>query len=129
MSITWKGTNGIIVVGVVVAGIVAGLTPESFMLTFTNIIFYIGLVLGIIGGLFMVGETGFFKVPAYPFSKLKFIMFGNKTSEEEKEMTFKNYMDEPLSKYPLTRPVIYGGIALLILSYVLSIIIMTGSLK
>lgn len=113
-----------ILLGLLAAAAVAAFDSQTFYLSFIDILFYIGFIVSLIGGFFTVSETGFFRVAAYPFAKLKFLMFKDRQVEDDESFTFESYVEQPLAKYPATKPVLYSGLILLALSFLLSFTLM-----
>lgn len=127
MSVTWKATNIMIISGLSAALVIGFASQDEFYIRFINTLFYIGFIVSLIGGFFTVSETGFFRVAAYPFAKLKFLMFkgGQVEDDDHESFTFESYVEQPLAKYPATKPILYSGLILLALSFLLSFTVLS----
>ncbi|WP_088066530.1 DUF3899 domain-containing protein [Gottfriedia luciferensis] len=98
---------------------------NHYFLHFTNTIFYIGLVLFLIGGFLLIVQSGFFNITRYGIRKvlsgLKDEQMAKMTGDEsltiKKDVIYKRY------KFSVTKPLLVTSITLIILSFLFSFII------
>lgn len=114
---------------VIIAVIIAAISSiflgiSKFLLHFTNSIFYIGLILFIVGGFLLVVESGFFNITRYGMKKIfrsKEEKIAQMAGEEKptisKEMIYKRH------SFPSTKPLLFASLTLIIFSYAISIIL------
>lgn len=98
----------------------------QFFLHFTNAIFYIGLIIFIIGAFLLIVESGFFNITRYGLRKVFGLkeekvakMTGDDSLTVKKEMIYKRY------NFSSTKPLLMSSITLIVLSFIFSFIIMS----
>jgi len=117
----------ILIVGTIISfllTIIQGTT--KVFLHFTNSIFYIGLVLLIVGGFLFVIESGFFNLTRFGMKKVfkrnvdkVLSMTGDEPTEVSKEMIYKKY------SFSITKPFLFSAFSFIALSFIFSFIILS----
>ena len=120
----------------IVTILIAG-TIISFLLTitqgtskvflhFTNSIFYIGLVLLIVGGFLFVIESGFLNITRFGMKKVfkrnvdkVLSLTGDESTAVSKEMIYKKY------SFSITKPFLFSAFSFIALSLIFSFIILS----
>lgn len=109
--------------------VLVSLFSDTFLLSFVNYLFIFGGILAIIGGFMAISETGLFRITSYPFKKVKWFFSRPSTGYDEEEikdekgklMNFNEYIEQDLPKYFSTMPILFSGLLLSIVSFVVSI--------
>lgn len=98
----------------------------DFFLHLTNTIFYIGLILFVIGGFLLIVQSGFFNITRYGIRKVFGLreekiakMTGDESLTVKKEMLYKRY------SFAATKPLLMASITLIILSVAFTFIIIS----
>ncbi len=98
----------------------------DFFLHLTNIIFYIGLTLFVIGGFLLIVQSGFFNITRYGIRKVFGLreekiakMTGDETLAVKKEMLYRRY------SFTSTKPLLMAAITLIVLSVAFTFIIIS----
>ncbi|PEJ60789.1 MULTISPECIES: DUF3899 domain-containing protein [unclassified Bacillus (in: firmicutes)] len=111
--------------GILLAAIIS-LTQGTlhFFLHFTNVTFYIGLTLFVIGGFLLIVQSGFFNITRFGMRKVfgtrdkqMAEMTGDETLTVDKDMIYRRY------NFSITKPLLWTSITLVIISYLFSFII------
>ena len=117
----------ILIIGTIVSFLLTIIQGTSkIFLHFTNTIFYIGLVLLIVGGFLFVIESGFFNLTRFGMKKLfkrnedKILaMTGDEPTEVSNEMIYKKY------SFSITKPFLFSAFSFIALSLIFSFIILS----
>ncbi|MBP0724588.1 DUF3899 domain-containing protein [Bacillus sp. RG28] len=117
----------ILIVGTIVSFLLTIIQGTSkVFLHFTNSIFYIGLVLLIVGGFLFVIESGFFNLTRFGMKKVfkrnedkVLSMTGEESTEVSKEMIYKKY------SFSITKPFLFSAFSFIALSLIFSFIILS----
>lgn len=98
----------------------------DFFLHLTNTIFYIGLILFVVGGFLLIVQSGFFNITRYGIRKVFGLreekiakMTGDETLTVKKDMLYKRY------SFSSTKPLLFASITLIILSFAFTFIIIS----
>lgn len=99
---------------------------SQFFLHLTNTIFYIGLILFIVGGFLLIVQSGFFNITRYGIRKVFGLkeekiaeMTGDETLTVKKDMLYKRY------SFPSTKPLLLTSVTLIILSFAFTFMIIS----
>ncbi|WP_157950247.1 DUF3899 domain-containing protein [Vallitalea okinawensis] len=109
--------------------VLIGLLSDTFLLAFVNYLFIFGGIIAVIGGFMAISETGLFRITSYPYKKVKWFFGRPSTGYDEdelkdddgKKMKFNEYIAQDLPKYFSTKPILFSGLLLVIVSFVVSV--------
>lgn len=99
---------------------------SQFFLHLTNTIFYIGLILFIVGGFLLIVQSGFFNITRYGIRKVFGLkeekiaeMTGDESLTVKKDMLYKRY------SFSSTKPLLLTSVTLIILSFAFTFMIIS----